>query len=245
MNKIYEMNTSLKPGISCLIADDYEIDRLTVVAHLRKYPFITISGTYDNATKALQQLQQQPVDLLFLDIDMPGLNGLELRSRFMDIPACIFITAYPDYAVEAFDAAALDFLIKPITGDRFEKAIRRVQEFFEVRQKAELFEHSLGNDTIFIKEGHEKTKVRLHDILYLEALRDYTTIVTPQKKYHVLTTLGNLLNENEFSSFIRIHRSFAVQRHYVRKLDTRTVYLENISLPLGKAYKTDIEKIFN
>jgi DNA-binding LytR/AlgR family response regulator len=163
----------------------------------------------------------------------------------MDIPACIFITAYPDYAVEAFEASALDFLIKPITSDRFEKAIRRVQEFFEVRQKAELFEHSLGNDTIFIKEGHEKTKVRLHDILYLEALRDYTTIVTPQKKYHVLTTLGNLLNENEFSSFIRIHRSFAVQRHYVRKLDTRTVYLENISLPLGKAYKTDIEKIFN
>lgn len=215
------------------------------MAHLRKYPFITISGTYDNTTKALQHLQQQPVDLLFLDIDMPGLNGLELRSRFMDIPACIFITAYPDYAVEAFDAAALDFLIKPITSDRFEKAIRRVQEFFEVRQKAELFEHSLGNDTIFIKEGHEKTKVRLHDILYLEALRDYTTIVTPQKKYHVLTTLGNLLNENEFSSFIRIHRSFAVQRHYVRKLDTRTVYLENISLPLGKAYKTDIEKIFN
>jgi two-component system LytT family response regulator len=239
------MNTSPKPGISCLIADDYEIDRLTVVAQLRKYPFINISGTYDNAIKALQHLQQQPVDLLFLDIDMPGLNGLELRSRFMDIPACIFITAYPDYAVEAFDAAALDFLIKPITSDRFEKAIHRVQEFFEVRQKAELFEHSLGTDTIFIKEGHEKTKVRLHDILYLEALRDYTTIVTPQKKYHVLTTLGNLLNENEFSSFIRIHRSFAVQRHYVRKLDTRTVYLENISLPLGKAYKTDIEKIFN
>ena len=239
------MNTSLKPGISCLIADDYDIDRLTVVAQLRKYPFITISGIYENATKALQHLQQQPVDLLFLDIDMPGLNGLELRSRFMDIPACIFITGYPDYAVEAFDAAALDFLIKPITSDRFEKAIRRVQEFFEVRQKAELFEHSLGTDTIFIKEGHEKTKVRLHDILYLEALRDYTTIVTLQKKYHVLTTLGNLLNENEFSSFIRIHRSFAVQRHYVRKLDTRTVYLENISLPLGKAYKTDIEKIFN
>src|SRR5580692_2311878 len=238
------MNTSLKPGISCLIADDYEIDRLTVVAHLRKYPFITISGTYDNATKALQHLQQQPVDLLFLDIDMPGLNGLELRSRFLDIHACVFITAYPDYAVDAFEASALDFLIKPITGDRFGKAIQRIREYFDLRQKADLFEHSLGQDTIFIKEGHEKTKVKLHDILYLEALRDYTTIVTSQKKYHVLTTLGNLLNENEFSSFIRIHRSFAVQRHYVRKLDTRTVYLENVSLPLGKAYKTQIETIF-
>jgi two-component system LytT family response regulator len=239
------MNTSLKPGISCLIADDYEIDRLTVVAQLRKYPFITISGTYDNATKALAApaaATRRPA--------LPGYRhaGAERPGAPLTLygyPCMYLHHRYPDYAVEAFDAAALDFLIKPITSDRFEKAIRRVQEFFEVRQKAELFEHSLGNDTIFIKEGHEKTKVRLHDILYLEALRDYTTIVTLQKKYHVLTTLGNLLNENEFSSFIRIHRSFAVQRHYVRKLDTRTVYLENISLPLGKAYKTDIEKIFN
>jgi two-component system, LytTR family, response regulator len=238
------MTAALKTNLSCLIADDNEIDRLTVVAHLRKHPSIEISGVFDNAHKALEHLQKHPVDILFLDIDMPGLSGLDLRSRSMDIHACIFITAYPDYAVEAFDAAALDFLIKPITGDRFEKAIQRIRDYFDLRQKADRFEHSLGQDTIFIKEGHEKTKVKLHDILYLEALRDYTTIVTPQKKYHVLTTLGNLLNENEFSSFIRIHRSYAVQRHYVRKLDTRNVYLENISLPLGKAYRDDIEKIF-
>ncbi|HET6252847.1 MAG TPA: LytTR family DNA-binding domain-containing protein [Puia sp.] len=239
------MSETLKTNLTCLIADDYEIDRLTVVAYLRKYPFIQISGVYDNSQKALEHLQKKPVDILFLDIDMPGLSGLELRSRFMEIQVCIFITAYPDYAVDAFEAAALDLLIKPITGDRFAKTIQRTREYFDLRQKAGLFEHSLGQDTIFIKEGHEKTKVKLHDILYLEALRDYTTIVTPQRKYHVLTSLGNLLNESEFRSFIRIHRSFAVQRHYVRKLDTRNVYLDDVSLPLGKAYKTDIEKIFN
>jgi two-component system LytT family response regulator len=239
------MTTALPANFTCLIADDEEIDRLTVTAHLRNYPFIRIAATCDNSGKALEYLRDHPVDILFLDIDMPGLNGLQLRSRVMDIHACIFITAYPDYAVDAFDAAALDFLIKPITGDRFGRAIQRIRDYFDIRQKADLFEHSLGQDTIFIKEGHEKTKIRLHDILYLEALRDYTTIVTPQRKYHVLTTLGNLLNENEFRSFIRIHRSYAVQRHYVQKLDTRNVYLENISLPLGKAYKSDVEKIFN
>jgi two-component system LytT family response regulator len=238
------MNVALKTSLSCLIADDNEIDRLTVVAYLRKYPFIQVAGAYDRPEKALEHLRQHPVDILFLDIDMPVLSGLELRSRFMEIPACIFITAYPDYAVDAFEAAALDFLIKPITGDRFEKAIQRTREYFDTRKKADLFEHSLGNATIFIKEGHERTKISLHDILYLEALRDYTTIVTPNRKYHVLTTLGRLLNESEFRSFIRIHRSFAVQRHYVRKLDTHNVYLENVSLPLGKAYKTQIETIF-
>jgi two-component system LytT family response regulator len=239
------MSAASKPSLSCLIADDDEIDRLTVIAHLRRFPFIAIVAACDNTQKAVQFLLSNPVDILFLDIDMPGLNGLELRSRFMQIRACIFVTAYPDYAVDAFEAAALDFLIKPLTADRFEKAIQRIRDYFDICQKADLFEHSLGQDTIFIKEGHEKTKIKLHDILYLEALRDYTTIVTPQRKYHVLTTLGNLLNENGFSSFIRIHRSFAVQRHYVKKLDTRNVYLENISLPLGKAYKSDIEKLFS
>jgi two-component system LytT family response regulator len=238
------MTGAPKPNLSCLIADDDDIDRLTVTAHLRKYPFITIAATFDNAEKALHHLQSHPVDILFLDIDMPGLNGLQLRSRFMEIRACIFVTAYPDYAVDAFEAAALDFLVKPVTADRFDRAIQRIRDYFDICEKADRFEHSLGQDTIFIKEGHEKTKIRLHDIQYLEALRDYTTIVTPQKKYHVLTTLGNLLNENEFRSFIRIHRSFAVQRHYIRKLDTRTVYLENVSLPLGKAYKSDVEKLF-
>lgn len=239
------MSETAKTNLSCLIADDNEIDRLTAVAFLRKYPFLEISGVFDNARDALEHLEKRPVDILFLDIDMPGINGLELRSRFMEIRACIFITAYPDYAVEAFDAAALDLLIKPVTGARFERTVQRIRDYFDLCQKADLFEHSLGQDTIFIKEGHEKKKVKLHDILYLEALRDYTTIVTPQRKYHVLTTLGNLLNETGFRSFIRIHRSFAVQRHYVRKLDTRNVYLDEVSLPLGKAYRPDIEKLFN
>jgi two-component system LytT family response regulator len=239
------MTPALPANLTCLIADDEEIDRLTVAAHLRNYPFIRIAAACDDAHKALEFLLKNPVDILFLDIDMPGLTGIELRSRFMDIRACVFITAYPDYALDAFEAAAIDFLVKPITGDRFARAIQRIRDYFEIRQKADLFEHSLGQDTIFIKEGHEKTKIKLHDILYLEALRDYTAIVTPQRKYHVLTTLGNLLNENEFRSFIRIHRSYAVQRHYVKRLDTRNVYLENISLPLGKAYKNDVGKIFN
>jgi DNA-binding LytR/AlgR family response regulator len=238
------MSATQKPNLSCIISDDDEIDRLTVTAHLRKYPFIGIAAAFDSAQKALLYLQSNPVDILFLDIDMPGLNGLQLRARFMEIRACIFVTAYPDYAVDAFEAAALDFLVKPVTADRFERAIQRIRDYFDICEKADRFDHSLGHDTIFIKEGHEKTKVKLHDILYLEALRDYTTIVTPLKKYHVLTTIGNLLNENEFRSFIRIHRSYAVQRHYVRKLDTHTVYLENVSLPLGKAYKSDVEKIF-
>jgi DNA-binding LytR/AlgR family response regulator len=119
----------------------------------------------------------------------------------------------------------------------------RAKEYLEIKEKANLFEYSLGHDTIFIKQGHEKTKVKLHDILYLEALKDYTGVVTEQKKYCVLGSLGTMLQERSFKSFIRIHRSFAVQKHFIQKVDTNNVYIRKMSLPLGKTFKKNVEDL--
>jgi DNA-binding LytR/AlgR family response regulator len=115
--------------------------------------------------------------------------------------------------------------------------MERIQKYFEVRQKAELFEHSLGGDTVFLKSGHDQIKVNLHDIVYLEALKDYTQIVTPSKKHCVLTSIGNLLTESAFQSFLRIHRSFAVQPHYIDRISSQQVHLQNYTLPIGRSYK--------
>jgi DNA-binding LytR/AlgR family response regulator len=202
-----------------------------------------VQGVYASAAQALEHLARKTVQLLLLDIDMPGINGIELRLRQPDIPVCIFITSYPDYAVQGFEAAALDFMVKPFTADRFAMAMQRTKEYLEIKEKAGLFEYSLGYDTVIIKEGYEKTKLRLHDILYLEALKDYTSIVTSQKKYCVLGSLGSMLEESSFQSFIRIHRSYAVQKHYIRKVDTNTVYLSDISLPLGQTFKKNVDSL--
>lgn len=222
---------------NCFIVDDDEIDRLTTLSFCRRCSFLNIAGVYSSAAEALAAATQSPPDVLFLDIDMPGMNGLELRKNLSHIPACIFITSYPDYAVDSFEMAALDFLVKPFKSERFNTSIERLQQYLEIRHKSQLLDYSLGADTVFIKDGTEQIKLAMHDIIYLEALKDYTSIVTAQKKYCVLTMLGNLLKEKSFQTFVRIHRSYAVQKNFIDKITVKEVFVNNIALPVGRSYK--------
>ncbi|RUT68078.1 DNA-binding response regulator [Flavobacterium cupreum] len=229
---------------TCIIIDDDEIDRLTVVSFAKKFPVLDILGVFESADEALPFIEEQKVDILFLDIDMPGLNGIEFRKKAMEIPVCIFITAHPEHAVESFEIETLDFIVKPLKLDRFTQTMSRVEEFMEIKLKALLFEASIGGDTIYIKEGHEQTKVKLHEILYLEALKDYTLVITEKKRHCVLSSIGNLLKEDHFQSFIRIHRSFAVQKQFIHKMNSTEIILNNnISIPVGRSYKENLNLI--
>ena len=234
---------SIKNDYSCIIVDDNEIDRLTVTSFVRRYPFIRITGIFESAGKALEFAKTSTPDILFLDIDMPEINGLDLRKQLEQVPACIFITSHPEYALEGFETSALDFLVKPLRSERFEKAMERIQHFLEIHYKAELLDYTLGEDTLFIKDGHTHIKLQLHEIIYLEALKDYTGIITRQKKYCVLAPLGNLLKEKSFQSFIRIHRSYAVQKHFISKVTPREVMINDMLLPIGRSYKETVEKL--
>lgn len=230
--------------LHCIIVDDDEIDRLTVLSFAKKFPQLQIAGVFDSAKNALSVLRSAnlKIDVLFLDIDMPEESGLELRKKAAEVPVCIFITAHPEHAVESFELDTLDFIVKPLKLDRFSQTIKRIEEFMEIRHKALLFESSIGGDTIYIKEGHEQTKVKLHDILYLEALKDYTLIVTSQKRHCVLSSIGNLLKEDHFQSFIRTHRSFAVQKQYIKKILTNDVLLNNdVLIPIGRSHKDSLK----
>ena len=230
--------------LSCMIIDDDEVDRLTTLAFVKKCSFLNVAGVFSSATEALSVAEMIQVDVLLSDIDMPDLNGLEFRSRLMSIPVCIFISAYPDYAAESFEMEAFDFMVKPLKKERFDHCMTRVQNYFELKRKAQLFEYSLGSsNTVFIKDGHEQIKLNLHDIIYLEALKDYTRIVTTGKKYSVLYSIGNLLAETSFQSFLRIHRSYAVQRHYIERITSQEVFLCNFSLPVGRSYKDVLTRL--
>ena len=227
--------------ITCLVVDDDEIDRLTVLSFLEDYSFMEVRGQYDSPVKALDAAQKIIPDVLFLDIDMPEMTGLELRGKLLNIPVCIFITSYPDYAVEGFEMAALDFLIKPFSAERFAKAMSRLKNYLDIHHKAELLDHTLGADTIFIKDGHNQVKLQLHEILYLEALKDYTGIITANRKYAVLQPLGNLIKEKAFNNFIRIHRSYAVQKHFIKQINSGEILVNNIALPVGRTYKDSLD----
>ena len=226
---------------TCIIIDDDEIDRLTVISFAKKFPVLDILGVFESAEEALSIIEKEKIDVLFLDIDMPGLSGIEFRKKALEIPVCIFITAHPEHAVESFEIETLDFIVKPLKLDRFAQTVSRIEEFIEIKLKASLFEASIGGDTIYIKEGHEQTKVKLHEILYLEALKDYTLIITDKKRHCVLSSIGNLLKENHFQSFIRIHRSFAVQKQFIQKINSSEILLNNnITIPVGRSYKDNL-----
>lgn len=226
---------------NCIIIDDDEIDRLTVVSYAKRFSNLKIIGVFENAEKALPLLEKEKIDILFLDIDMPSLNGLDFRKKAMEISVCIYITAHPEHAVESFELDTLDFIVKPIKIDRFTQTVSKIEDYMELKHKAQLFESTIGGDVIYIKEGHTETKVKLHDILYLEALKDYTKIVTSTKRHCVLTSIGNLLKESHFQSFVRIHRSFAVQKQYIEKKMTNELLLNNGTLiPIGRSYKENL-----
>lgn len=227
----------MQTTFSCIIVDDNIIDRLTTLSYARKHSFLSIDGVFENAEKALNALPTLNPDVLLLDIDMPGISGLALRAQLSHIPVCIFITAYADYAVEGFENDALDFLVKPIKADRFTKAMDRTKEYLSIRKKASLLDNTFGPHNIYIKDGHGQTKINLQEVVYLEALKDYTSIVTTEKKYCVHTAMGNLIKEPGFSSFIRIHRSYAIQKSYIRKVSASAITVHTTALPVGRTYK--------
>lgn len=231
-------------SFKCLILDDDELDRLSVLSNVKRFPEFEIAGVFASAQDALTALASTQIDVLFLDIDMPGMTGLEFRQATDSVPVCIFISAHPQHAVETFALDTLDFVVKPLKAERFSQTVRRIHEYMELREKASLLESSLGGDVIYIKEGYGQTKVKLHDILYLEALKDYTKIVTRHKKHCVLSNLGTLLKEPTFASFLRVHRSFAVQRQFVEKILPNEIVLQgDVSVPLGRSYKNTLSDL--
>ncbi|GAB0154923.1 LytTR family DNA-binding domain-containing protein [Chryseobacterium sp. Alg-005] len=227
-------------NIRCMIIDDDELDRLVLHHHLKQYENIEIVASFNSAEKAIPYLDL-PIDLLFLDIDLPGMSGMEFRKLAHKIPACIFISSHPEYAIETFELDTLDFIPKPLKTDRFHHSMQRLFDFFETKEKCDCFDALIGENSIKIKEGGNISQVKITDILYLEALKDYTRIITQEKKHCILDSLGNILHKSHFDSFVRIHRSYAVPRHLIRSKNNHEVELvENIKLPIGRAYKGNL-----
>jgi two-component system, LytTR family, response regulator len=229
----------------CVVVDDKLADRLALLSYIRKYPFLQVTGVFALASEALAFIDKgSPPDAVFLDIDMPEITGLELRSRIMKIPACIFVSAHPEFALEGFEMAALDYILKPLNAERIEKAMLRLAEYLELHFKAEQLDFTVSDNTVVIREGFNQIKLQMQEILYLEALKDYTGIVTSKKKYCVLGPLGGLLKEKPFRHFVRIHRSYAIHRDAAKEKTPKGIFIHQTLLPVGRAYKDTVEKLF-
>lgn len=228
----------------CIILDDEDVDRLMVVSFAKRFPRLSMVGVFSSSKEALVILEKEKIDIVFLDIDMPEINGLEFRKKTLEVPVCVFISGHSEYAVETFELEALDFIVKPLRFERFEKTMQRIEHYLEIKEKAQLFELSFGDNSIYIKEGNEKYKLNMFDIFYLEALKDYTLLVTAQKKHCVWSNLGSLLKQEPFQLFIRIHKSYAVQKQFVKKSTaTEIVLINDTTLPIGRNFKENVKML--
>lgn len=233
----------MKP-LSCVIIEDNPVDRLLLEEYLANYPFIRVTGAFVNPVESLEHFKTHIINLLFLDVDMPVINGIDFLKTLSDPPPCIMVTAHPEYAIDAFDVQAIDYLLKPVKPDRLDKAIQRVLELQEIKSKAVQYSMHFENDFLMIKEGTVLNKVNIADILYLEALTNYTKVVTVQKKYITLNNLKSFLDNLPQKRFLRIHRSYAVAVDKIQGVYKNELLIGEQRLPLGKTYRQEVKKLF-
>jgi DNA-binding LytR/AlgR family response regulator len=209
-----------------------------LIHFVKSEPSLQLLSSFENPLEANPFIRKQQPPLLFLDIDMPVINGMDFLKALDYDPVCVFVTAYGDYAVKSYDAHAFDFILKPVTDKRFNATVKRIAEYLDVKTKAELYDATFEDKSIMLKEGTTIHRVDLSDILYMEALKDYTKVVTTTRKYIVLSKLKHFMDKLLPGEFVRIHRSFALARNKIAKITRDEVVLNNGTvLPIGKTYK--------
>jgi len=226
--------------IKCVIIDDEPLAIQLLQKHIAQLDFFEVVATCNNAISALEVLNTKTVDLLFLDIKMPRVSGLELLKTLRHPPKTILTTAYREFALEGFDLGVIDYLLKPITFDRFFKAIERYLNTSN-HTVPELLSSS-ETQFIYLKSGHKYFKVDTRDILYAESLKDYVNVHTRDKVITSKYKISDLEKELEGKDFLRIHRSYIVNLTHITAFTTYDVEIGKLELPIGESFKTYVFK---
>lgn len=222
--------------MKAIAIDDEPLALEIIKAHATKVPFIELAATFTNAMDSLNFIQSNAIDLLFLDIKMPDVSGLEFYASLPQKPMVIFTTAYAEHAVTGFELDAIDYLMKPISLSRFMKACNKAIEISKVRNNRNPY----TLDYCFIKSGNEQVKVRLDEILFIEATGNYVTYVLESKKILSRATFSETQLTLPARQFIRIHRSFLVNIKKIDKADKIQVTIGNHALPVSEAYSREL-----
>lgn len=220
--------------ISCLVIDDEPVARKGLALYVEQTPFLKLAGTCKNALEATAFVHKEAVDLLFLDIQMPELSGIEFLKSLEQPPTVIFTTAYRDYAIEGFELNALDYLVKPISFQRFLKAANKALTHFELLQQQNMLGANTEADYFFIKSDGQFIRIKLDDVLYFESEKDYVFIYTLQKRYLTLLSLKQLEKELPEDRFLRVHRSFIISLDKVEMMEGNQIIINDRKIPVSR-----------
>lgn len=236
---------------SCLIVDDESLAIRLLEDYVQKIPQLEIIGKCQNALSALQILQTKQVDILFLDIQMPDLTGIELLNILKNKPAVILTTAYADYAIAGYQLDVTDYLLKPIPFERFVQAVNKATEWCNYKKAVNSTSIPNTNSTpelpkyFFVKSDYKQIKIFYSDILYIEGLREYVSIYTHDKRIVTLETLKNMEIILSGQNFLRVHKSYIINTTKVDALNGNRVELNKQKIPIGKSYKAEVMRLLN
>lgn len=238
------VHMSAPASIRYMVIDDNPVDALILKEYAGAYPLLQEAGLYHSSDKGLQALETIRPDLVFLDIEMPGLTGLDILKQLRtQIPMAVFITSHAEFALDGFELSALDYILKPLSAERFALTAARIFEFHEMKQKATAYEVLFDKESLVIKEGRTQIKIPQHDIIFMEAMQDYTKVVTGKRNYLMLTTLGGLLEQLMPEKFLRVHRSYAVAIGKIKELGAGKLLCDEFIIPIGKTYRSQLANL--
>jgi len=234
--------------LNCVIIEDEPLARNLMTEYVRKVPELNLLNAFSNPLEALEALRTLSVDLLFLDVQMPEITGISLLKVLKKRPLVVLTTAYSEYALEGYELDVADYLLKPITFERFLKSVDKIMQRLEAEPKHVITqtENSPAPTFVFVKDGTKLVKIQLDEILYVEGLKDYVTIHTTHQKITTLQRMKALEEQLPTDKFIRIHNSFIVALNAIEVVQKNEVEIKGATLPIGdtfkKSFKEFIEK---
>ena len=218
--------------IKCIVVDDEPLAVSLLGSYVEKIPFFELAFSTENPILALEYIRKNEADLIFLDIQMPELSGINFMKIVGDKLKYILTTAYSEYALEGYEHNVIDYLLKPISFDRFQKSALKAQERFPTNETS-------ANSYFFVKSSGQQHKINFDEILYIESIKDYVNIKTDNQEYIVLDTLKSLENQLP-ENFARVHKSFILNLDKIEKIDVRNVFLNSgKEIPIGETYKSE------
>jgi two-component system LytT family response regulator len=230
--------------MNCLIVDDDRMAREALKHLIEQVDFLLLEEECSDAVSAFNYLRKETIDLVFLDVEMPGMTGIEIIKNLERRPIIILISAKKDYAVEAFELNVADYITKPVSLPRFMQAVARAKKLFENNHQQE---SSNGKDKnyIFVRSNSVLTKIKINEIDYVQALGDYVTICTKDKHHTVHITLKGIEEKLLSNKFYRLHRSYLVALDHVDGVEDNTAYIGKTPLPIGEQFKKNLLKKLN
>jgi DNA-binding LytR/AlgR family response regulator len=229
--------------LRCIIVDDEPLARKVMEEYVNDISFLQHCSSLENALVASGYMATHAVDLIILDIRMPKLSGLDFLKNLTNPPLAIFVTAYPDHALESYELDVIDYLVKPVSFERFQRAAHKALKIFSWRQKLSA---SQKQDYFFLKCDHKFEKITYGDILYVEAMQNYCIIHLPGRKLISYITLTSMREKLPVDGFLKVHKSYIVSLERITAIDGNDLVISTTSIPVGRSFKDEVmEKLLN